>query len=129
MGLMKETDIAACIFRHDARNLRLRRKLAERGIDWRNECQTACRFLAPDQRQAVLLMEDLNRRGFLSVNSAPAGDKGSWSVEAHVQQSIDRTSGHEFTEEMVRSAAALSCTYEGWRALIRQDEGEEGAVA
>jgi regulator of ribonuclease activity B len=126
---MRDADIAACIFRHDARNLRLKRKLAERGIDWRNEYQTTCRFLAPDQRQAILLVEDLNRRGFRTVNSAPAGDKGCWSVEAQVQQSIDRTCSHEFTEEMVRSAASLSCIYHGWRALIRQDEGEEGAVA
>ncbi len=125
---MKEPDIAACVFRHDARNLRLKRKLAERGIDWRNEYQTACRFLAPDERQAVLLVESLNRRGFLNVNSAPAGGKGCWSVIAHVQQSIDRTSSHEFTDEMVRWAAALSCTYEGWRALILQDESEQYAV-
>ena len=126
---MREADIAACIFRHDARNLLLKRKLAERGIDWRNEYQTACRFLAPDQRQAVLLVEDLNRRGFLRVNSAPVGDKGCWPVEAHVQQSIDRTSSHEFTEEMVRSAAALSCIYQEWRALILHDEDEHNAVA
>jgi hypothetical protein len=126
---MKEPDIGACIFRHDARNLRLKRKLAERGIDWRNEYRTACRFLAPDQRRAVLLVEDLNKRGFLAVHSAPAGDKGCWCVEAHVQQSIDRTSSHEFTEEMVRSAASLSCVYDGWRALILQDEDEPNAVA
>jgi hypothetical protein len=54
---MKEADISACVFRHDARNLRLKRKLAERGIDWRNEYRTACHFLAPNQQQAALLAE------------------------------------------------------------------------
>lgn len=126
---MRKAEIAACIFRHDARNLRLRRKLTERGIDWRNKYQTTCRFLAPDQHQAVLLVEELKRRGFLAVNAAPAGDKGCWSVEAHMQQPIDRTSSHEFTEEMVQSAAALSCIYEGWSALIRQDESADDAIA
>jgi len=126
---MRKAEIAACIFLHDARNLRLKRKLTERGIDWRNEYQTTCRFLAPDRHQAVLLVEDLNRRGFLAVSAAPVGDKGCWSVEAHMQQSIDRTSSHEFTEEMVQSAAALSCIYEGWGALILQDESADNAVA
>ena len=33
--------------------------------------------------------------------------------------SLDRVASHEFTEEMVRSAAAFSCIYDGWEAQVK----------
>ncbi len=50
---------------------------------------------------------------------------GGWCVDAQMQISMEQASSHEFTEEMVRFAAALSCIYDGWRALIPHQEVED----
>ena len=119
---MREAEIAAYILQHDARNLRLKRRLAERGIDWRNEYQVTCSFLAPNQQQASRLEEVLFNQGFAAATAEPSpGKAGAWRVQSQVRQSIDRSASHEFTELMVRSAAALSCSYEGWEAHITPD--------
>ncbi len=116
---MKEAETAAYILQHDARNLSLKRRLAERGIDWRNEYLVTCRFLTPNQQQASCLEEVLLNLGFAVAKAEPSlGKAGNWLVQAQLRQSIDRSASHEFTEQMVRSAAALSCCYEGWEAHI-----------
>ena len=121
---MKEAEIERCIFSHDARNLQLRRKLAERSVDLRDECRSVCHFLAPNQKQGKLLEQELHARGFLEVDITPAGKTGGWCVDAQIRMSMEQASSHEFTEEMVRSAAALFCIYDGWRALIPRQDGE-----
>jgi Regulator of ribonuclease activity B len=116
---MREAEIAAYILQHDARNLQLKRRLAERGIDWRNEYQITCRFLAPNQQQASRLKEVLLHLGFVAAKAEPSpGRARAWRVESQVRQSIDCSASHEFTQQVVRSAAALSCLYEGWEAHI-----------
>jgi hypothetical protein len=120
---MREVEIAAYILQQHACNLQLRRRPAERGIDWRNEYQVTCRFLAPNQQQASRLEELLLNQGFAAVTASPLpGKTGAWRVRAQMRQSIDRSSSHEFTELMVRSAAALSCCYEGWEARITAEK-------
>jgi hypothetical protein len=120
-GAMKEAEIARDIFRHDARNLQLKRRLTERGADCESARQVECRFRAPNQAQAGLLAQELDRRGFLVLAVAPSRWK-EWRVAAEIMQSISRTASHDFTEEMVRSAAALSCLYEGWGTSLRSIE-------
>jgi hypothetical protein len=116
---MEEAQIATCIFQHDARNLRLKRRLAERGIDWRNQLEITCRFRAASQQQASQLAKELSGQGFVSVAVSPASGKHrSWPLKARLWTSIDHVVSHEFTEEMVRSAAAISCTYDGWEAQV-----------
>lgn len=105
--------------RHDARNLQLKRRLAERGVDWRECFQTTCRFLAPNPRQASLLKQALYKGGFTAVEEACVpGKKVFWRVEAQARQSIDRSASHEFTEQMVRTAVSLSCIYDGWQVSL-----------
>ena len=119
---MREAELEAYILQHDARNLQLKRRLAERGIDWRNESLVTCRFRAPNQQQASRLQEALLHQGFAAAKAEPSpGKAGTWRVQAQVRQSIDRSASHEFTEQMVRSAAVLSCFYEGWEAHITLD--------
>lgn len=116
---MREADIAGYILQHDARNLRLKRRLAERGIDWRNQYLVTCRFRAPNQQQALRLEEVLLTQGFATAKAElPPGRGGNWRVQAQRWQSIDTSTSHEFTEQIVRSAAAFSCFYEGWEARI-----------
>jgi hypothetical protein len=118
-GAMKEAEIVTYILQHDARNLRLKRRLAERGIDWRNQCEITCRFQAPDQQHALRLREELSEHGFDSVvPELLPGRAGTWRVHGRLRRSIDQASSHEFTEQMVRSAAALSCRYDGWEASL-----------
>ncbi|HLK32029.1 MAG TPA: ribonuclease E inhibitor RraB [Terriglobales bacterium] len=118
---MKEAEISGDILRHDARNLQLKRHLAERGIDWRSQCQTVCRFCGPEQQQAAALAGVLRRKGFLVMEPELLPGRSparGWRVEAQRRQSIERSASHEFTEEMVRSAAAFSCLYEGWETAM-----------
>ena len=61
------------ILRHDARNLELKRRLAEHGIDFRGERQITCNFRAPDEGTASELEHRLFERGFLRVEISPAG--------------------------------------------------------
>ena len=118
---MKESEIAAYILQHDARNLQLRRRLAERGLDWREQFQTTCRFRAPGRRAATLLAAELYKKGFiLVVRLSGTGKNTPWQVRARRCQSIDTSASHEFTEQMVRTAAAFSCSYEGWDAALVQ---------
>jgi len=116
MRAWTEAKIDGDISRHDARNLQLKRRLAERGIDFRGERPITCNFRAPSQRQASRLEQGLIERGFLVLEVSPArsGDFPIWHVRAQVQRTLAQASSHEFTEEMVRTAAALSCVYDGW---------------
>ena len=116
---MEEAQIAACVFQHDARNLRLKRRLAERGFDWRNQLAITCRFRAASQQQVSQLAEELSGKGFVSLAVGPApGRQRSWFLRGRVYLSLDQVASHEFTEEMVRSAAAFSCIYDGWEAQV-----------
>jgi hypothetical protein len=44
-----------------------------------------------------------------------------------VVQSIDRAASHDFTDDMVRTAAPLSCFYDGWDARFTGDGLEREA--
>ena len=120
MQAKTEAEIDSDILRHDARNLQLKRRLAERGIDFRGERQITFNFRAANQRQASQLEQELSRRGFLVLQVSPAGsgDNRIWHVRAKVERTIGQASSHEFTEAMVRSAAAFSCAYDGWCTRI-----------
>ncbi len=114
---MKEAAIGECVLRHDARNLRLKRRLAEHGIDARGSVGVRCRFLAPSLAQAFLLAAALRRLGLGSAHVAPVGPEeapNSWSVEAPLEASIEQAASHEFTESLVRCAAEVDCLYQGW---------------
>lgn len=106
-----EAEIESGILRHNARNLQFKRRLAERGIDFRGERPIICNFRAPNQ---------LIERGFLVTRVSPAGsgDRCTWHVRAQVERTIGQAASHEFTEPLVRSAADFSCLYGGWSAWI-----------
>ncbi len=119
---MNEAEIRRAVFRHDARNLQLKRRLAELGIDFREAHPTTCLFRAPGEPQARQLAQQLQARGFQIMKLSPAGlpkrPKG-WSLAVQVLQSMERTASHEFTDAMVRCAAKYSCLYDGWRSSTR----------
>ncbi len=120
MQARTEAEIASEILRHDARNLQLKRRLAERGIDFRGEREITCKFWAPNQRQASLLEQRLIERGFLVVESSAAGvrENATWHVRVRIEGTISQSASHEFTEMVVGCAAALSCVYDGWCTSI-----------
>jgi hypothetical protein len=115
-----ESEIDSDILCHDARNLQLKRRLAERGIDFRGERPIICNFRASNRRQASRLEQALIERGFLVLKVSPAGsgDHCIWHVRAQVEQTIGQAASHEFSEAMVRSAARFSCLYDGWSVCI-----------
>lgn len=114
---MKQAVILECVLQHDARNLRLKRRLAEHGIDVRDSVGIRCRFLSPSLAQAFVLAAALRQQGLGSAHVAPIGPEQtptSWSVEAPLEASIDKAASHEFTEMLVRCAAEVNCLYQGW---------------
>ena len=120
MRARTECEIDGDILRHDARNLQLKRRLAERGIDFRVKRSIDCSFRAPNPRQAFQLEQALVERGFLVLKISPAGsgDDCHWHLRTQVEQTIGHAASHEFTEALVRSAAEFSCLYDGWSACI-----------
>lgn len=125
---MKKTDLDDWILRHDARNLQLKRRLAERGVDLRDRHRVTCYFRSPDQRQAALLAQALSQRCFTVRGATPSGHRvkpSSWQVEAEIEQSIEQVASHEFTETVVRVAAACSSVYEGWYSRIGSAGSDE----
>jgi hypothetical protein len=121
--ISREKDLGKTLLRHDARNLQLKRRLVERGVDCRLVSHILCRFSAPDEAQAGLLAEDLRGKGFRARVLAPPRAAGSWSVHAGISQSLEQAASHEFTEAMVRAAAALACEYGGWEASLPPEAG------
>ncbi len=116
---MGEAEIRRSVFRHDARNLQLKRRLAELGVDFRQAHPTICRFRAPGEPQATQLAHQLEIRGFRISKMCPARlpkMARCWFLTAQVVQSIECSASHEFTDAMVRCAAEFSCAYEGWRS-------------
>ena len=82
---MKEAEIAAYILQWDASNLQLKRHLAQRGIDWKDEYPVTCRFLAPNQQQASRVEEFLLNQGFAIATAKPSpGKAGTWRVQSEV---------------------------------------------
>ena len=119
----QEKRLGEALLRHDARNLQLKRRLVERGVDCRLVSDIDCHFWAPDQAHAGLLAQELLAHGFRTRVLAPPRTAGSWSVHAGITQSLERAASHEFTEEMVRAAAALACEYGGWEASLPPEAG------
>ena len=115
-----EAEIDSGILRHDARNLQLKRRMAERGVDFRGERPIICNFRAPNQRQASRLEQALIERGFLVLKVSPAGsgEHCLWHLRGQIERTIGEAASHEFTEALVRSAANFSCLYDGWSACI-----------
>ncbi len=116
---MNEAEIRRNVFRHDARNLHLKRRLAELGVDFREAHPTICRFRAPGEQQASQLARQLEIRGFRVLKMSPARlpkMSACWSLTAQVVQSIEYSASHDFTDAMVRVAAEFSCIYDGWQS-------------
>ena len=76
MRAWTEVEIDSDIFRHGARNLQLRRRLAERGIDFRGDAQSRVTSGRLAKRQASRLEQGLIERRFLSVGGFPCSVGG-----------------------------------------------------
>lgn len=78
---MKPAEIASYVLQHDARNLRLKRRLAEQGIDGRGEYQVTCRFRAATRGQASELARELRQKGFAAEMTPGRGGLGGQVLE------------------------------------------------
>ncbi len=117
---MTESEIDREILRHDARNLQLKRRLAELGIDFRGRRYITCNFRAPSQAQGRQLERELIEKGFQVLDMSPAGctTKSIWHVRAGIESTIDLAASHDFTEMVVHCAAGSLCIYDGWCTCI-----------
>lgn len=114
---ISETEIEAIIQGHESRNAALRQTLIEKGVDLGEPRAIECHFWSWSQANAASLAEDLTRRGFeiLAQRLARSSrDPELWNVEAEIKQSAELTLRREFTDELVRIAAAHFGKYDGW---------------
>ena len=112
-----EAEIETIILGHESRNEQLRQSLLGRGVDLTAPRQIECHFWAWSGGDAASVADALARRGFeiLAQRAAvSARDLNLWNVEAAINQSIEVTLTREFTNELVRLAAARSAKYDGW---------------
>jgi hypothetical protein len=114
-----ETAIAAIIQGHESRNAALRQTLIEKGVDLGEPRTIECHFWSWSPANAASLAEDLASRGFEILAQSPARtlpskDPQLWNVEAAIKQSAELTLRREFTDELVRIAAAHFGKYDGW---------------
>jgi len=106
---------------HEARNAALRRIFVEKKVDLSEPRPIECHFWTWTHEDAVRIAEELTHRGFViqTRRAAPSSsDPTLWNIEAGIKQSIDLTLRSEFTDELVRLAAAHSSRYDGWGTQI-----------
>jgi hypothetical protein len=114
---LSESQIEEAISGHEARNTALRRAFIEKRADFSEPRLIECHFWASSNEDAAGLTTALTTRGFRILAQRPAAspnDPSLWNVEAEIHQSIELTLRHEFTDELVRVAAAHSARYDGW---------------
>jgi regulator of RNase E activity RraB len=118
---VSETEIEAIIQGHESRNAALRQTLIENGVDLGESRTIECHFWSWSELNAARLAEDLVSRGFeiLAQRSARSPkDPELWNVEAAIKQSAELTLRREFTDELVRIAAAHFGKYDGWGTRV-----------
>jgi hypothetical protein len=79
-------------------------------------------FWTWSNEDAAGLAAALTTRGFRILAQRPgtsSNDPSLWNAEAGIQQSIELTLRREFTDELVRVAAAHSGRYDGWALMFR----------
>ena len=78
-------------------------------------------FWAWDQTDAAVLARELYRRGYLVTviaRSTPDQDVEQWNVEAGAKVAPQKVLSDEFTEDLVRLAAAHNSAYDGWGTAV-----------
>ena len=118
---LSETQIEEAISGHEARNTGLRRVFIEKGVDFGEPRLIECHFWTWSKEDAAGLVGALSTRGFRILAQRPAASSNDpclWNVEAAIEQSIELTLRREFTDELVRAAAAHSGRYDGWGARV-----------
>jgi regulator of ribonuclease activity B len=114
---LSETQIEEAISGHEARNTALRRVFSEKGADFSEPRLIECHFWAWSKADAAGLAEGLTILGFRILALRPAAspnDPCLWNIEAEIKPSIELALRREFTDELVRVAAAHSGRYDGW---------------
>lgn len=106
---------------HETRNRALLDVLQNKGVDLSEPRLIECHFWTWSESDAANLAEDLVGRGFEILVRRPAAssrDPDLWNVEAAIRQSIKLTLRREFTDELIRAAAARSGQYDGWGTAV-----------
>jgi regulator of RNase E activity RraB len=114
---ISEAEIEAIIQGHESRNAALRQMLIEKGADLGEPRTIECHFWCWSRAASATLADDLASRGFeiLTQRSARSSrDPELWNIEAAIKQSAELTLRREFTDELVRIAAAHFGKYDGW---------------
>jgi len=118
---MTEEEIQSTISRHRSRNAELRQVLTAKRVSLTHERPVDVHFWAGDQSDAAVLARELYRRGYLVTVIARAAaeqDEERWNVEAGANIAPQKVLSDEFTEELVRLAAAHDSAYDGWGTAV-----------
>lgn len=116
-----DSKIDAIIEGHEARNKALRRLFIEKGANLREPRFIECHFWTWSSEDADGIAKSLVALGFkilVQRQATSPSDSSLWNVEAGITQSIELTLRREFTDELVRLAAAHSGEYDGWGTAL-----------
>jgi regulator of RNase E activity RraB len=116
---MDEKYIQENIAGHNARNKELLKQISERGVDLDTPRPIDILFWVADEQNANSLVETLAKNGLGDFYSVPPDDETeTWIVEGQVLISPRSVCQEQFTEKLVRLAAAYSGDYDGWGTSI-----------
>lgn len=119
--MLDETQIQESLDGHAARNTDLLDSLQRQGVRINDVHSVEHHFWADDQESAAALAKALYESGYLVLVIAPIdtedGDK-IWNVEAAFRRTLAEAAASSITEELVRLAARLGATYDGWGASV-----------
>jgi hypothetical protein len=124
--------ICKAVAKTQVRNEALREVLLQYGVNLAASRDVDLHFWALREKTANELAAALRNRGYSIKTCAPGAQKGSplWNVEATAVLAPTVVLGEEFTNEIVRMASEIGCTYDGWGTSIPealaqvQKEGE-----
>jgi hypothetical protein len=112
---MDEKYIQENISAHNARNDELLKLISEHGVDLDTVRPIDFFFWVADEKNATSLAEILTKDGLGEFFTVPPDDQTqTWSVQGQVLISPRSVSQAQFTENLVRIAAACSADYDGW---------------
>ena len=118
---MSQQSIHTAIAGHYARNKSLKEVLLAKQVDLREPRNIECHFWSASQADARELTTALQSRGFTIIAQQKASNADAamaWNIEARITQSVDLTTRHEFTEDLVTLADAHNSRYDGWGTSI-----------
>ena len=100
---------------HDARNVVLLARLAEKGVDLHAKRRIDLYFQANSESAAAQLAVAFKGGNFEAARTAgPSGASSQWSVEVGAHAAPEEVVAADYTRALIRLATDCNARYDGW---------------